>query len=148
LAALRRDEGLIVHVLLGFLERAGKTTAQTLASGLMTLTPAMLSTFAPLRNAFVIAVSAGVLSLITAFGAIKVSKKLGYLSNSLLRSALTFAQTVAATAGASKPFNLLQFRWPQAIAIAGIAALASLLTSLASTNVGDPGSPSLVKGVR
>jgi hypothetical protein len=58
------------------------------------------------------------------------------------RAVKTFAQSAAAllTANAS---GLLEVDWQQVASVAGLAAVLSLLTSVGSSRVGEPG-PSLV----
>ncbi len=64
---------------------------------------------------------------------------------SLLERALkTFAQTLAAILGAGAT-DLLSVGWIQALSVAGLAALLSVLTSIGSAPLGDPATPSLVK---
>lgn len=131
----------------GAIERAGKTVAQTLATGLLALNIATLTSFTPIRNAVVVAVSAGVLSVFTSLGSIRLSQGRSFAKNTLLRAALTLVQTLGGVAAAAKPFNVIDFHWPMALATAGVAALASVLTSLASAKPGQPDSPSLIAGV-
>src|SRR5579862_4312535 len=89
--AARRSGVVDMHLpdkwLAGALERAAKTIAQTLATGLLALNIATLTTFTPIRNALVVAVSAGVLSVITSFGSIRLSEGQSFVKNTLLRSA-------------------------------------------------------------
>lgn len=64
---------------------------------------------------------------------------------SLLERALkTFAQSALAVIGAGAT-NLLDVGWMQALSVAGLATLISILTSIGSAPWGDPNTPSLVK---
>ncbi|MGQ4574886.1 holin [Dermabacteraceae bacterium P7006] len=58
------------------------------------------------------------------------------------RAIKTFAQALAALIGAGG-IGLFEVDWVQALSVAGMAAFVSVLTSLASAEVGMPG-PSLV----
>lgn len=60
------------------------------------------------------------------------------------RAVKTFAQTVTALFSASG-IGLLDAPWMQVLSVAGMTALLSVLTSVASGRVGDPESPSLVR---
>ena len=66
-----------------------------------------------------------------------------FLSSLVERAVKTFAQALVAilTAGAT---DLLSVGWLAALSTAGMAALVSVLTSIASSAWGDPESPSLV----
>ena len=59
------------------------------------------------------------------------------------RAVKTFAQALAAVLAASG-VGLLDAEWTTALATAGMAALLSVLTSVASLKVGPPDSPSTV----
>lgn len=59
------------------------------------------------------------------------------------RALKTFAQTLAATLVAGGA-DLFSVGWKQALSLAGMASLLSVLTSIGSSTIGDPGSPSLV----
>jgi hypothetical protein len=62
------------------------------------------------------------------------------------RALKTFAQSFVATIGIGAT-DLLNIGWQQALSVAGLATLISVLTSLASAKLsGDPESPSLVAG--
>jgi hypothetical protein len=67
--------------------------------------------------------------------------KLSYVKALLERGTKTFAQTLGAslTAGAT---DLLSVGWKQALSVAGLAALLSVLTSVGSAGFGNDG-PSL-----
>jgi hypothetical protein len=65
----------------------------------------------------------------------------------LERAAKTAVQTFAAALVAGG-VDLLSVGWKQALLTAALAALASVVTSVGSTTVGEPDSPSLVDGVR
>ncbi|MCP3800207.1 holin [Allokutzneria sp. A3M-2-11 16] len=60
------------------------------------------------------------------------------------RAVKTFAQTAAATLGAST-VGILDAPWTAALSVAGMAAVLSVLTSVASIKTGDTGTPSAVK---
>lgn len=60
------------------------------------------------------------------------------------RALKTFAQALIAVLGAGA-VDLMSVGWKQDLSVAGGAALLSLLTSIGSAKVGEPGSPSLVK---
>lgn len=69
-----------------------------------------------------------------------------FLKAMLERAVKTFAQTLVVALG-SGATNLLEIGWAQALSVAGMATLLSVLTSLASARLsGDPESPSLVMG--
>jgi hypothetical protein len=59
------------------------------------------------------------------------------------RALKTFAQTLAATLVAGGT-DLFSVGWKQALSLAGMASLLSVLTSVGSSTIGDPTSPSLV----
>ena len=64
---------------------------------------------------------------------------------SLLERALkTVAQSLVAVIGVGAT-NLLDVGWMQALSVAGLATLISILTSIGSAPWGDPNTPSLVK---
>lgn len=69
---------------------------------------------------------------------------LDFWKDTVERSVKTAAQTIVGllVAGAT----ILTIDWAQAAAVTGTAMLASVLTSLISTGVGDHESPSLVDG--
>ena len=61
------------------------------------------------------------------------------------RALKTFAQTLAATLVVSGGADLFSVGWKQALGLAAMATILSVLTSLGSSvAVGDPASPSLV----
>lgn len=62
------------------------------------------------------------------------------------RAIKTFAQ-VAASFLVIGTTGVLDVDWAQVASISGVAALVSVLTSLASEGVGTPGTASLIKGV-
>jgi hypothetical protein len=70
-----------------------------------------------------------------------------YLKALAERALKTFVQTFAAALVAGGT-DLLSVGWKQALLTAALAALASVVTSLGSTAVGDSSSPSLVSGER
>lgn len=59
------------------------------------------------------------------------------------RAIKTFAQTIVALAGASQ-MDWLKLDWQHLLATAAIAAGLSILTSIASDEIGPKGTPSLV----
>jgi hypothetical protein len=59
------------------------------------------------------------------------------------RAFKTFAQTLAATLVAGGA-DLFSVGWKQALSLAGMATLLSALSSIGSSAIGDPSSPSLV----
>ncbi|MFC0547037.1 holin [Kutzneria chonburiensis] len=63
---------------------------------------------------------------------------------SLDRAVRTFAQTLVAVLGANG-VGLLDAPWPAALSAAGMAAVLSVLTSVAASNAGTPGTPDLLK---
>ena len=65
----------------------------------------------------------------------------------LERAVKTMAQALIAFLGANVT-GVLEVDWVQAASVAGMAAVVSVLTSIASTGVGDPGTPSLVREPR
>ena len=67
---------------------------------------------------------------------------LGFWRDALERAVKTAAQTVVGLLVAG--VTVLDIDWGQAAAVTGTAALASILTSLISSGVGDHGSASLV----
>lgn len=66
-----------------------------------------------------------------------------FLIQTVERAVKTFAQTVVALAGASK-LDWLSLDWPQLLATAGIAAILSILSSVASDKIGPANTPSIV----
>ncbi|HEX6968879.1 MAG TPA: holin [Micromonosporaceae bacterium] len=70
-----------------------------------------------------------------------------FLKALLERALKTFVQTFAAALVAGGT-DLLSVGWKQALLTAALAAVASVVTSLGSAGVGEPGSPSLVSGER
>ena len=59
------------------------------------------------------------------------------------RAIKTFAQTLAAVLGAGA-VDILSVGWIQALSVSAGAALISVLTSIGSSQIGEPGTPSLV----
>jgi hypothetical protein len=59
------------------------------------------------------------------------------------RAVKTFAQSLVAIFSAAG-VGLLTAPWPTALSTAGMATVLSVLTSMASTRVGEPDSPSLL----
>ena len=60
------------------------------------------------------------------------------------RAVKTFAQTVTALFGAGG-IGLFDAPWIEVLSVAGMTALLSVLTSVASVRVGEPETPSLVR---
>ena len=60
------------------------------------------------------------------------------------RAVKTFAQTLTALFSAGG-IGLLDAPWMEVLSVAGMTALLSVLTSIASERVGEPESPSLVR---
>jgi hypothetical protein len=67
-----------------------------------------------------------------------------FWQKTLERAVKTVAQTLAAALVVGGT-DLLSVGWKQALVTAGVAGLASLATSIASSGVADSSSPSLVK---
>ena len=65
-----------------------------------------------------------------------------FWKNALERSIKTFAQVLAGLITADGT-GILDVDWPQALSVAGLSALASVLTSIGSVPFGRPDSPSL-----
>jgi hypothetical protein len=59
------------------------------------------------------------------------------------RALKTFCQTLAALLVAGGATDLLSVGWKQALSVSLMAALMSVLTSIGSSRVGDPDSPSM-----
>jgi len=62
------------------------------------------------------------------------------------RAIRTFCQTLVAVAGAAQ-FDWMSANWQSLLVTSGVAAGLSVLTSIASMNVGDRGTPSMVESV-
>jgi Putative lactococcus lactis phage r1t holin len=127
--------------------------AQTLSTSLIG-TGLALVTFTTFRNAAIVALFAGLGTLAVSpitlplanrgrGGAIET-----FAVNTAIRCVFTFAETLAGLVTAAKGFNYITFHWPSALSQATVAALLSILTSVASSGSGEPNSPSLVKGVK
>jgi hypothetical protein len=56
----------------------------------------------------------------------------------------TFCQSLLAILAIAPPLNILNVHWTNALGLAAGVAFLSFLTSLASINIGPPGSPSVV----
>jgi hypothetical protein len=67
-----------------------------------------------------------------------------FIKATIERAAKTFAQTLVALLSADS-FGLLNAPWGASLSAAGMAAVLSVLTSIASRPVGESGTPSLVK---
>lgn len=67
-----------------------------------------------------------------------------FWKQALERAVKTFAQVLLAAATATAGLGLEDVGWPEALSVAGLAALASLLTSIVSLPAGEGDSPSLV----
>lgn len=61
------------------------------------------------------------------------------------RAIKTFAQVLLGFIGAGVAFGDID--WTHALSVAGVAVLASILTSIASYNIGEKGTASVNKGV-
>jgi di/tricarboxylate transporter len=61
------------------------------------------------------------------------------------RAVKTFAQSALALILAAKAASLLEIDWGNLFAVAGLAALISVLTSLGSVKFGTPGTASMAK---
>jgi hypothetical protein len=135
----------------GALERAGKTLAQTLATRLIAVGMAMI-TFATFRDAAIVAVFAGLGALVASPFTVRLANRGGgfesFTVNLAIRCVFTFGETLAGLVTAAKAFNYINFAWPSALSQATVAALLSILTSVASLSPGEPNSPSLIKGVK
>jgi hypothetical protein len=64
--------------------------------------------------------------------------------SALERLLKTFCQSLLAMLTVAPAFNILNVSWTNALGVATGAAVLSLLTSMASINIGPAGSPSLV----
>jgi hypothetical protein len=137
----------------GALERAGKTVAQTLATSLIGAGLAMI-TFTTFRNAAIVALFAGLATLAVSPFTVSISNGgsagtiESFAANAAVRCVFTFGETLAGLVVAAKGFDYITFAWASALSQATVAALLSILTSVASSNPGEPKSPSLVKGVK
>jgi hypothetical protein len=137
----------------GALERAGKTVAQTLATSLIGLGLAMI-TFTTFRNAAIVALFAGLATLAVSPFTVSIANRgpggtfEAFAANAALRCVFTFGETLAGLVVAAKGFDYGTFGWASALSQATVAALLSVLTSVASSNPGEPNSPSLIKGVK
>ena len=67
-----------------------------------------------------------------------------FFKSLLERAVKTFAQALVAILTVDGVTDLLSVGWAGALSAAGLAALVSVLTSIASSPFGDPESPSLV----
>jgi hypothetical protein len=71
--------------------------------------------------------------------------KLSFWKDTAERSVKTFAQTLVALWTVSGPLDIVSVDWKASLGVAVGAAVVSVLTSLASSQVGpNPGSPSAV----
>jgi hypothetical protein len=137
----------------GALERAGKTVAQTLATSLIGVGLAAI-TFTTFRNAGIVALFAGLGALVASPFTVTIANRgsggkiESFLANSAVRCVFTFGETLAGLVTAAKGFNYITFGWASALSQATVAALLSILTSVASSTPGEPNSPSLVQGVK
>jgi hypothetical protein len=64
--------------------------------------------------------------------------------SALERAVKTLCQSLLAMLTVAPAFNVLNVSWANALGVAAGAAILSLLTSMASINIGPAGSPSLV----
>jgi len=137
----------------GALERSGKTVAQTLATSLIGMGLAMI-TFTTFRNAAVVALFAGLGTFAASPFTVTIGNRgvggamQSFAANAGVRCVFTFGETLAGIVTAAKGFNYITFGWASALGQATVAALLSILTSVASSSTGEPNSPSLVKGVK
>jgi Putative lactococcus lactis phage r1t holin len=137
----------------GALERVGKTVAQTLATRLIGVGLAMI-TFTAFRNAAIVALFAGLGALVVSRFTVTIANRgLGggiesFAANTAIRCVFTFGETLAGLVTVAKGFNYITFAWPSALGQATVAALLSILTSVASSASGEPNSPSLIRGAK
>lgn len=68
-----------------------------------------------------------------------------FILDMLERALKTFAQVLVGFIGAGAAFGDID--WGHALSVAGVAVLASILTSIASYNIGEKGTASVNKGV-
>ena len=61
------------------------------------------------------------------------------------RAVKTFAQALLATVTAAAGLGLEDIGWAEALSVAGLAVVASVLTSIVSLPAGEPESPSLTR---
>ena len=115
-------------------ERAGKTVVQTFASILLTL--GAVHSWTPFWHALDVALLAGVVSLLTSVLSIPISTTLNPVAQTALRALLTFVQSALAFVAANTFLDLTSVPWLQVLQVALIATVTSLLTSLASWQVG------------
>lgn len=120
--------------LIDALERAGKTVAQTFASVLLTLGVALHWT--QFWHALDIALLAGVVSLLTSVLSIPISATLNPVAQAAFRALLTFVQSALGFVAANTFLDLTSVPWLQVLQVALITTLTSVLTSLASWQVG------------
>lgn len=137
----------------GALERAGKTVVQTLATSLIGVGLAMV-TFTTFRNAGIVALFAGLGTLVASPFTVTIANRgsggkiESFVANAAVRCVFTFGETLAGIVTAAKGFNYITFAWASALSQATLAALLSILTSVASSAPGEANSPSLVQGVK
>lgn len=67
-----------------------------------------------------------------------------FWKQALERAVKTFAQTLLATVTAAAGLGLEDVGWVEALSVAGLAVVASLLTSIVSLPAGEPESPSAI----
>jgi di/tricarboxylate transporter len=70
---------------------------------------------------------------------------LNFWRDAVERAVKTFAQSALALILAAKAASLLDIDWGNLFAVAGLAALISVLTSLGSVKFGAPGTASMAK---
>lgn len=64
------------------------------------------------------------------------------------RSVKTFAQTAVALIGVDAVVSVTSIDWPYIVGVAATSSVLSILSSVASSPVGDWGTPSLIKEVK
>lgn len=116
------------------LEKAGKTTVQSLASTLLALGVALHWT--NFWHALDIALLAGVVSLITSLVSVPVSQRIPVAWQVVLRAGLTFGQSALAFLAANAWLDITSVPWIAVFQVSLVAAVTSVLTSWASWNVG------------
>ena len=126
------------------LERGGKTVVQVFASTLITLGAALQWT--NLWHALDVALLAGVVALITALVTIPVSATLAPPLQVILRAVFTFGQAALGYLAANTFLDFTHVPWLKVLQVAIIAALGSVVTSMASRDWGPvKGNPSIVR---
>jgi Putative lactococcus lactis phage r1t holin len=70
----------------------------------------------------------------------------GFWTGALDRALKSFAQTLLVLWGSSDLLNIFEVNWLESLGIGAGALVLSLLTSLASSPVGDDGTTSMLRG--